>query len=122
MGQRQHGVDHEAHRRITSGMNERHAGRHHGQQTTAQGRADAQLQTGEGALKGPQPEIPPHLIGAEPVGQRGRLLARQQIHRHILMREAPAIAGQQQQADQRKTQPQQGGERIKQHAHPPSRG
>ncbi len=55
MGQRQHGVDHHSHRSIASGMDERHACRHHGQQATAERRADAQLQTGEGALKGPQP-------------------------------------------------------------------
>ncbi|MNZ39578.1 hypothetical protein D3C78_570760 [compost metagenome] len=100
MGQRQHGVDHEAHRHIASGMNERHAGRHHGQQAAAQGRADPQLKTGEGTLKGAQPEIPPHLIGAEPMDQRGGLLARQQIHRYILSRQAPAVGGQQRQSDQ----------------------
>ncbi len=120
MGQRQHGVDHHSHRRITSGVNERHACRHHGQQATAERSADAKLQTGEGALKGSQPEIPSHLIGAEPVGQRGRLLARQQIHRHILMREAPAVSSQQCQSNQGYSEPQYGGKRIKQHARPPN--
>ncbi|MND75118.1 hypothetical protein D3C80_667260 [compost metagenome] len=100
MGQRQHGVDEQPHRHIASGVDERHACRHHGQQATTEGSADPQLQTGEGALKGPQPEIPPHLIGAEPVDQRGGLLARQQIHRHILSRQAPAVGGQQRQPDQ----------------------
>ncbi len=120
MGQRQHGIDHHSHRHITSGMNERHTCRHHGQQATAQRRADTELQTGEGALKGAQPEIPPHLIGTEPVGQRGRLLARQQIHRHILMGEAPAVSSQQRQSNQGHSQTHYGRERIKQHAHPPN--
>ncbi|MNJ58697.1 hypothetical protein D3C77_543450 [compost metagenome] len=106
MGQRQHGVDHHSHCHITFGVNERHACRHHGQQPATERRADPQLQTSEGALKGAQPEIPPHLIGAKPVDQRGGLLAGQQIHRHILMREAPAIGGQQCQSDQGHTKAQ----------------
>ncbi|MNT22383.1 hypothetical protein D3C72_1577640 [compost metagenome] len=101
-------------------MNEREACRHHGQQATAESRADTQLQTGEGALKSPLPEIPPHLIGAEPVRQRGGLLASQQIHGHILMREAPAVGGQQRQSDQGYSEAHHGGKRIKQHARPPS--
>ncbi|MNQ53167.1 hypothetical protein D3C85_672000 [compost metagenome] len=106
MGQRQHGIDQQPHRQIASGVDERNTGRHHGQQTTAQRRADAQLQTGEGTLKGPQPEIPPHLVGPEPMRQRGGLLTSQQIHGHILSRQAPAVGGQQRQSEQGKAQTQ----------------